>query len=95
MIVRPRPEPDNSEQPLLVNVRDASATLGIGRDSCYELIRDGRLRHVAVGRRLLIPRSELEAFVEREIAGGGDHMSQTAPGGNGRGPRPALQTEAS
>ncbi len=93
MIVRPRPERD-SEQPILVSVRDASATLGIGRDSCYELVRAGRLRHVAVGRRLLIPRSELEAFVEREIAGGGDHMSQTAPG-DGRGPRPALQTEAS
>ncbi len=65
MIVRPRPERD-SEQPILVSVRNASATLGIGRDSCYELVRAGRLRHVAVGRRLLIPRSELEAFVERE-----------------------------
>jgi excisionase family DNA binding protein len=40
----------------------------IGRDTTYELIREGRIRSVKVGRRILIPRSELAAFVDREAS---------------------------
>lgn len=60
--------------PLLLSVRDAARQLGIGRDTCYELVRCGRLRSVAIGRRRLIPFRELEAFAEREAvsAGGPD-----------------------
>jgi excisionase family DNA binding protein len=53
-------------EPLLLGVRDAARELGIGRDSAYQLIREGRLRAVHISRRVLIPRSELAAFVERE-----------------------------
>jgi len=55
-----------SAEPLLVGVREAARELGIGRDAAYALVREGRLRHVSLGRRVLIPRSELEAFVARE-----------------------------
>lgn len=54
---------------LLVSVRDAARELGIGRDSAYALVREGRLRSISVGRRILVPRTELEAFVEREADG--------------------------
>lgn len=54
---------------LLVSVRDAARELGIGRDSTYALVREGRLRSISVGRRILVPRTELEAFVEREADG--------------------------
>lgn len=54
--------------PLLVGVREAARELGVGRDTAYELVRTGRLRSVSVGRRILIPRSELGLFVERETA---------------------------
>lgn len=54
--------------PLLLSVRDAARQLGLGRDSCYELVRSGRLRSVAVGRKRLIPVAELVAFVEREAS---------------------------
>ena len=56
--------------PLLVGVREAARELGIGRDSAYALVREGRLRHVSLGRRVLIPRTELEAFVQRELEDG-------------------------
>lgn len=56
-------------EPLLLGVRDAARRLGIGRDVCYQLVREGRLRAVRVGRRILIPRAELERFVEREADG--------------------------
>lgn len=51
---------------LLVSVRDAARELGIGRDSAYALVREGRLRSISVGRRILVPRAELERFIERE-----------------------------
>jgi excisionase family DNA binding protein len=47
-------------------VREAARTLGIGRDSAYSLVRSGRLRAVRIGRRLLVPKQELAAFIERE-----------------------------
>ena len=54
--------------PLLIGVREAARRLGIGRDAAYELIHRGRLRSIRVaGRRVLIPLSELGAFVEREM----------------------------
>jgi len=53
-------------QSLLLRPRAAARELGLGREAVYQLIREGRLRCVRVGRRLLVPRTELEAFVERE-----------------------------
>jgi len=60
-------------EPLLVNVREAARALGCGRDTCYRLVRERRLRVVQLNRRVLIPRAELEAFVARETdkSGGG------------------------
>jgi excisionase family DNA binding protein len=60
-------------EPLLVGVREAAQVLGIGRDTTYALVREGRLRAVRVGRRgrrVLVPRAELAAFIAREAAGG-------------------------
>jgi excisionase family DNA binding protein len=53
-------------EPLLISVREAAQRLGLGRDATYALVREGRLRTLAVGRRRLVPVRELEAFVERE-----------------------------
>jgi excisionase family DNA binding protein len=55
---------------LLRSVREAARELGIGRDSAYQLVRTGRLRSITVGRRRLIPSSELQAFIAREMNGG-------------------------
>ena len=55
-------------EPLLVGVREAARELGIGRDATYQLVREGRLRSVVLSRRVMIPRTELAAFVERESA---------------------------
>lgn len=53
-------------EPLLVGVRTASAALGLGRDATYQLVKTGRLRAVHVNRKIMIPRTELVAFIERE-----------------------------
>lgn len=55
---------------LTVYVAEAAELLGLGRNTTYDLVRSGRLRSVRVGRRLVIPRSEIDAFLEREALGG-------------------------
>ena len=41
----------------------------IGRASIYKLLAAGRIKHVRVGRKYLIPTSELVEFAEREAEG--------------------------
>jgi excisionase family DNA binding protein len=50
--------------PMLVSARDATRILGVGRTTIYELIRQGRIHPVHIGRCLRIPVVELERFVE-------------------------------
>lgn len=38
----------------------------IGRNSIYALIRSNRIKHIRVGRKILIPRSEVVEFARRE-----------------------------
>ncbi len=54
-------------RPLLVSVQDAAGLLGIGRTTLYELIRQGDVRPIRIGRCVRIPRRELEEFVERLV----------------------------
>ncbi len=54
----------NADQ-LLFSVEDAADDLNVGRTTMYGLIASGAIRTVTIGRRRLIPRSELTAFVER------------------------------
>ena len=41
----------------------------IGRNSIYELLQTGRIKHLKLGRKILIPASEIEAFPLREAEG--------------------------
>src|SRR5690606_29466874 len=52
----------------LVSVETAARALGLGRNTCYQLIRDGRLRSVQVGKRRLIPVQALDEFVADAMA---------------------------
>ena len=55
-------------RPLLVSVEEAAGLLGIGRTTLYELIRQGDVRPIRIGRCVRIPQRELEAYVDRLIA---------------------------
>lgn len=54
---------------LALNLKDVQRELRLGRNKVLELIHSGRLRHVRAGRRIIVPRRELEAFLEREAMG--------------------------
>lgn len=42
---------------------EAAPMLGVGRNGVYELIRSGQLRCIKVGRKILIPLSAIEEFL--------------------------------
>lgn len=55
---------------LTYSVRGAAAILGIGRESAYLAIREGRLKALKLGAaqgRWRVPKTELEAFIQREL----------------------------
>lgn len=52
-------------RPLLLTVREAAALLRLGRSTVYELIADGELETVHVGRCARVPLAAVESFVER------------------------------
>ena len=47
---------------------EAATTLGMHVQTVRSLVKSGRLRAVRVGRRLVIPRSAIEEFLEEEGA---------------------------
>jgi excisionase family DNA binding protein len=54
-------------EPMLLTVAEAREVSGLPRDLLSRLIRERRIRVIkSGGRRLLIPRIELERFIARE-----------------------------
>jgi excisionase family DNA binding protein len=48
---------------MTVTVEEAAQLLGIGRQSAYQAARSGELPTIRLGRRLLVPRSQLDAML--------------------------------
>lgn len=67
-------------EPLVRPVRESAQVSGVPRDALYEAIREGRIRVIRRGRRLLVPTAELARFVESEAAleEGGDRVTDSA-----------------
>lgn len=63
------PEPSGTDQaPLLITVTEAARVLAVGRTSVYQLIWDGELKPVRIGRSIRFPIAELERFVADRAA---------------------------
>lgn len=60
--------PAASDPPLVVSVDEARRLLSIGRTSIFDLIRTNELSSFKRGRRRLILRTSIEAFIERRVA---------------------------
>ena len=55
---------------LTYSVWEAARVLGIGRETCYGLIRRNELKSIRIGlagSRWRVPRIEIEAFMNREL----------------------------
>lgn len=53
---------------LLCSIPDAARALGVGRSKLYELIGEGRLETVAIGRRRLVRTDSVRALALGEAA---------------------------
>ena len=51
---------------LTLNADEVANLLGISRSSVWTAIWEGRIRHVRIGRRVLIPRKALDEFLESQ-----------------------------
>jgi excisionase family DNA binding protein len=52
-----------TELPLLITPKQAAAVMGPSESQIRALIHSGRLAHVLVGRRIMIPRDAIERFI--------------------------------
>jgi excisionase family DNA binding protein len=66
---------------LVLTVTEVAAALGISRAHAYELIARGELASVRLGRRIVVPRQELERIVGGDADGclGADLMPDGLP----------------
>jgi excisionase family DNA binding protein len=48
-------------------VEEAAEVLHIGRTLAYALAAEGRLRVIHLGRKILVPVTEIQAFLDREM----------------------------
>ena len=56
------------DQPILLSIEKAAEALSIGRSKTYELISEGRLLTVNIGRRRLVRTDSLRAIATGEAA---------------------------
>jgi excisionase family DNA binding protein len=68
-------DPATTIPPLLASVKAVMRRTGLGRTKIYELIAEGELQPVKVGRRTMFRVDELAAWVERLPRLGGDGSS--------------------
>ena len=55
---------------LLLRPTEAAEALGLGRAKAYQLIRDGELPSVRIGKSVRVPAAQLREWVERQAAAG-------------------------
>ena len=55
---------DYEKLPQVLTVREMASILRIGRNAAYQLIADGNIHCVYIGRSIRIPRSALIQFLE-------------------------------
>ena len=55
-------------QTLALNIPEVMRELRLGRNKVLALIHSGKLRSVRAGKWIIVPRKELETYLEREVA---------------------------
>ncbi len=67
MVVGERTDQEASvgREALLLSVEDVARALSIGLTNVRAIVASGEMMSVRIGRRVLIPRAEIEAYVQR------------------------------
>lgn len=59
-----------NEYPDILNIQDIQLALGIGRSMAYRLIKDGKIKHLRVGKSIKIPKCFLVDYIRDECYNG-------------------------
>lgn len=65
----------NNEK-LTLSVEEAGKLLGVSRQVAYQLSRRDDFPTLHIGRRVLVPRKQLEAWMDRNVSGVGTDAGQ-------------------
>jgi predicted DNA-binding transcriptional regulator AlpA len=60
--------PDADPPPLALSAPEAATALGIGERLLWSETNAGKIPHVRIGRRVVYPIKQLQAYLEREAA---------------------------
>ena len=63
---------------LTLSVEEAGKLLGVSRQVAYQLSRRADFPVLHIGRRVLVPRKQLEAWMDRQVRGTEEEHDQTA-----------------
>ena len=61
---------------LTLSVEEAGKVLGVSRQIAYKLSRRADFPTLRIGRRVLVPRKQLEEWIERNVTGAEVHFDQ-------------------
>ena len=61
---------------LTLNVEEMGELLGVSRQTAYNLIHRADFPVLRIGKRILIPKKQLEAWMDRQLGGDGDEFGQ-------------------
>lgn len=50
-----------------LTILEAAETLRIGRTMMYHLVKTGQVKHLKIGRKIIIPRKYLREYIENEV----------------------------
>jgi len=67
------------QERLTLSIEETAGVLGISRALAYELVRREELPCLRLGRRIVVPRKALQAFVETLGASGASHEPGLVP----------------
>lgn len=55
---------DYEQLPLVLSVNQLIDVLNIGRNTAYELIRNGRIKCIRVGHQIRVPKEAIQSFLQ-------------------------------
>lgn len=59
-----------------ITVEELAEALGVGRNMGYDLVRTRKVRSVRLGRRIVVPRTEVDRLLAGEALAGNSQLQQ-------------------
>lgn len=58
-------------QERILTVKEAAAILRVSQSKLYQMVKEGKVPHLSLGGRCVIPERQLRAWIDASVCGGG------------------------